>query len=453
MLTGVVGPSHVITEPSGKVSFETDWTRRFSGEALAVVRPATTEEVVEVVRACLKWRIPIVPQGGNTGLVGGGVPRGNGEQIVLSMARLRLLDPVDEAAQEVTADAGVPLADLQAHVAASGLFLGVDLASRDSATVGGLVATNAGGARAFKFGSVRQQLVGVEAVLGTGAVVSRLANVRKDNTGYHLPSLLAGSEGTLGVVTRARFRLSPAPSHHLVILLGLHSVADAIRSVRLLERASDDIRAAELMLDAGMRLVLAVSSLTPPFGRSYPAYLLIEVAGRTDPTDHLLQAIETCPAADVAVGTDTTTRRGLWELRELHTEAIALRASEIGVVAHKLDVAVPPQRVAEFIEAAIGEVAATVPSAECYIFGHVGDGNLHINLVGDLADPDGIDERILQLTVGYGGSISAEHGIGTSKTRWLGLTRTDDEIQTMRAIKQALDPQGIMNPGVLLPAV
>lgn len=450
-LNRVVGPSNLITEPSAMAAYESDWTRRFSGKAMAVVRPGSVAEVVEVVRICRSENIPIVPQGGNTGLVGGGVPRSSGDEIVLSTARLRDLSAVDEATLEVTADAGVTLSELQDHAASAGLMVGVDLASRSSATVGGLVATNAGGSLAFKFGPVRQQLVGVEAVLGSGAVVSRLTAARKDNTGYHFPSLLAGSEGTLGLITRARFRLFAAPTHHFVVLLAAKSVDDAIACVGSLRRSTDAIRAVELMLHGGMELVSSLSGSSAPFGQAYPAYVLIEAAGSTDVTDQLIEAVDASPALAVAVGEDPPTRRRLWQYRELHTEAIAVRAADMASVAHKLDVAVPLSRLGDFLEEVKAVVAGAAPSAECYVFGHLGDGNLHINLVGQLGTPDLIDRQILELTTRYGGSISAEHGIGASKAQWLGLTRSAEEIQVMRDIKRALDPAGIMNPGVLFP--
>lgn len=446
-----VGKRFLITERDVVAGYETDWTRRFSGRALAVVRAGSVEEVARIVRICASHGLAIVPQGGNTGLVGGGVPRGEREQIVLSTARFQNLLEVDGAAREVTAGAGVTLASLQRHVESAGFTLGVDLASRDSATVGGLVATNAGGALAFKFGTVRDQLTGVEAVLGTGAIVSRLTMARKDNTGYHFPSLLAGSEGTLGIVTSARFRLAATPKYKLAVLLGLKTVQDAVGIVDALSQATDEVRAAELLSGEGIELVASVHGLPLPFATSYGAYLLVELAGQTDPTHVLAGVLEDSPVGDTAIGSDPATRHSLWQFRELHTESIGTRASDRGGLVHKLDVAVPPRKVPEFVEMARNEIALLAPRAECYIFGHVGDGNLHINLLTDVDDRDAIDGRILSLAVACGGSISAEHGIGTAKARWLRLSRSDAEIEAMRDIKRALDPHGILNPGVLLP--
>lgn len=447
----VVGKRFLLTERDVVAGYETDWTRRFSGTALAVVRAGSVEEVSKIVRICASHDLAIVPQGGNTGLVGGGVPRGAREQIVLSTTRFRDIGEVDGAAREVTAGAGVTLARLQMHVESAGFTLGVDLASRDSATLGGLVATNAGGALAFKFGTVRDQLTGVEAVLGTGAIVSRLTSARKDNTGYHFPSLFAGSEGTLGIVTSARLRLAATPKHKVAVLMGLKTVQDAVGVIDALSQTTDDVRAAELLSGEGIELVASIHGLTLPFASSYPAYLLVELAGPTDPTDVLAEVLEESPVRETAIGSDPATRQGLWRFRELHTESIGTRASDSGGVVHKLDIAVPPRKVPEFVEMAKNEIALLAPQAECYIFGHVGDGNLHINLLTDLDARDVIDERILGLAVACGGSISAEHGIGTAKARWLRLSRSDAEIDAMRDIKRALDPQGILNPGVLLP--
>ena len=417
-----VGDAHVLLDAGERAGYETDWTRRFTGSATAVVRPADTAQVAAVVRACAEHGAAVVPQGGNTGLVGGSVPRPGAARpvVVVSTRRLRRLEPVDVRGRAVTVGAGVTLAALAAHVAGSGLAYGVDLAARDSATVGGTVATNAGGLHVVAHGDTRRQVRGVEAVLADGSVVSRLAPPPKDSTGYDLSGLMVGSEGTLGVVTAACLRLVPAPGAGVVTLVGVGSVPEAIALL-----PDDGLRAAELMLEDGMRLVCAAAGLPPPLRRSWPVYLLLETAD--------LPEID--PDADAAVDVR------LWAYRERHTEAVATLG-----VAHKLDVSVPLDRLGDFLD----ELPALVAPHRVVVWGHLAEGNVHVNVVGPAADDETVDEAVLRRVAELGGSISAEHGIGTAKARWLGLARSPAEIAAMRRVKQALDPAGLLNPGVLL---
>ncbi len=450
-LERIVGPGQVLVEPSLRAGFEIDWTGRWHGEALAVVRPATTDEVGAVVRACRAAQVGIVPQGGNTGLVGGGVPRGGGE-VVLSTGRLTALGAVDQDAGEVVAGAGITLAALQRHVRTAGWDVGVDFAARDSATVGGMIATNAGGIHVLRHGSMREQLAGIEAVLGDGTLVRRLDAPRKDNTGYHLPSLLAGSEGTLGVVTAARLRLVPRLDHRAVAVIALGSVAAAVHLAADLRAKLPSLMAAELFLEDGLALVIRHRGGVRPFDSRYPAYLLIEAADRTDAEPALVDALALAAAGQGAVGdavvaADTAPRERLWLLREAQGEAIAREG-----VPHKLDVALPVGRIPEFVEQVRARVAAVDATARTLVFGHVLDGNLHVNVVGPDPAHEAVDDAVLGLTIEHGGSISAEHGIGVAKVRWLARDRSPGDLAAMRAIKAALDPDGILNPGVLLDA-
>jgi FAD/FMN-containing dehydrogenase len=443
-LREVVG-DEVVTDQDIVASYVTDWTGRFAGRSPAVVRPGSTEEVAGVVAVCRELGVALVPQGGNTGLVGGGVPlRG---EVVLSLQRLRRLDPVDRLAGQVTAGAGITLAELHRAAAAEGWAYGVDLASRDSATVGGTVATNAGGVHVLRHGDTRAQLIGVEAVLGTGAVVSHLGGLIKDNTGYHLPGLLCGSEGTLAVVTAARLRLVPAMGHRTVALLAFATVADALEVASRLRRSLDSLDACELFLAPGLELVRSVTGLPNPFGDPHPVYLLVEAAARHDPTDDLAEAVGSADQViEVVVATEPSRRADLWRYREAHTEAI----NTLGPP-HKLDVTLPIGALAGFVDEVPARVRAVEPAARTWLFGHVGDGNIHVNVTGLTPDDDRVDEAVLRLVAGYGGSISAEHGIGVAKKRWLTLSRTEAEIAAFRAIKRALDPDSILNPDVLLP--
>ena len=446
-LIDVVGPSHLLTDPEVTASYVTDWTGRFVGATPAVVRPAGGEEVAAVVGAVRRYGFPVTVQGGNTGLVGGSVPLAG--EVVVSLGRLRTLGPVDRVAGQVTAGAGVTVADLADAAADAGWAYGVDLASRGSATVGGTVATNAGGLRVLRYGDTRAQLLGVEAVLGTGAVVSHLSGLLKDNTGYHLASLLCGSEGTLGVVTAARLRLvAPAPER-VVALLAFAGPGPAVTAAAALRRDLGDLQAAELFLAAGLALVRRVRSLAAPFPAEHGAYLLVEAASGVDPTPGLASAIDSLAGVEaVAVATDSVRAAELWRYREDHTEAINTEGAP-----HKLDVTLPAGALAEFIERVPGTVAAVVPTARCWLFGHAADGNVHVNVTGVDPDDDTVDRAVLELVAGYGGSISAEHGIGTAKRRWLALNRSPAEIETFRAIKRALDPDGVLSPRVLLPDV
>jgi len=441
-----VGESEVLTDPDLTAGYAVDWTRRWRGSTPAVVRPATTDQVAALVDAARCHGVALVPQGGNTGLVGGSVP-GTGAEVVLSLRRLDELGPVDALAGQVTAGAGVTLAALQAHAAAAGLAFAIDTGARDSATVGGMIATNAGGVHVVRYGPMRAQVVGVEAVLGTGDVVSRLGGLVKDNTGYDLGQLLCGSEGTLGVVTRARLRLVADEPQVVVALLGLPGVGEAVALASELRHEVDQVRALEVMEGDSLRVVATFLGGAPPVAADAGAYLLVEAAGRVDQTAALADAIGRHAAlAAAAVGIERIDRERLWRWREAHPEA----AAALGVVL-KFDVTLPAAAIAEFCAVAAERLAAGWPGATTLFYGHVGDGNIHVNVVGPDPDDNAVDDVVLDLVVGLGGAISAEHGIGVAKKAWLGCDRSAAEVAAMRAIKHALDPDGILNPGVLLP--
>jgi FAD/FMN-containing dehydrogenase len=447
-LRAAVGPAQVLTDAGLRAGYETDWTRRWHGEAVAIVRPETVEAVAAVLIACGEAGAAVIPQGGNTGLVGGSVPRATAarQQVVLSLSRLRDLEPVDTAAGEVTVAAGVTLGHLRAHAQSAGQAFGVDLGARDSATIGGMIATNAGGIQAFRYGPMRSQLVGVEAVLADGAVVRRLPGLLKDNTGYHLPSLLAGSEGTLAVVTRARLRLVPHLPRRAVALLATAGADEVVDVAGELRRRLPNLLAAELFFDDGMALVLRHTGGQRPFSESHPAYLLVEVDGQADPAAELAAAIEAAGPAvrDAVVATDEGGRDRLWRLRERHTESVNAEG-----IPHKLDVAVPIGRLGAYARAVREAIAAAAPSARTFLYGHVLDGNLHVNVLGPGPEDEAVDAAVLELAIEMGGTVSAEHGIGVAKVGWLEADRGPADVAAMRAIKRALDPDGILNPGVL----
>lgn len=441
----VVGDAHVLVDPDVTAGYATDWTGRYRGATPAVVRPGSTEEVAELVRLARAHGVPLVPQGGNTGLVAGGVPLAG--EVVVSLGRLRRLDPVDRLAGQVTAGAGVTLATLAAHADAAGLAFGVDLGSRASATVGGMVATNAGGLHVVRHGAMRAQVVGVEAVLGTGEVISRLGGLVKDNTGYDLAQLLCGSEGTLGIVTAARLRLVPRPRHVVTALAGVASIEDAVALAAELRWALPEVLALEMMTGPSLRLVAEHLGAPPPVAPGAGAYLIVEAGGAEDPLPHLAAALDGRPeVTGAAVATERADRARLWRWREAHSEA----GARFGVV-HKLDVTLPAGELAGFCHEVVERVRAARPEAWTLLFGHVGDGNVHVNVAGPPADDEEVDDLVLALVVERGGSISAEHGIGTLKRRWLERDRSPAEVAAMRAVKRALDPDGVLNPHAVLP--
>jgi FAD/FMN-containing dehydrogenase len=442
-LRAIVGETHVLVDPDLKASYEVDWTRRFQGVARCVVRPSSTVEVAAVVRRCADEGVPITVQGGNSGLVGGGVPAGG--EVLLSLARLTELEPVDTTAAQVTAGAGVRLEALQRHARDAGLDFGVDLAARSQATLGGLVATNAGGIRVVRHGSMRAQVVGIEAVLADGTVLSRLTPPAKDNTGYDLTQLLCGSEGTLAVITRLRLRLVPPASHQAVALAGLPDIRAALTFLAAARRLVGTLAAAEVFFAEGLDLVRAYGSLPAPLSESFPVYVVVECTGRTDPTDELLTLLAAVDeVGDATVASDPAGRTRLWTYREAHAEAISAHGVPV-----KLDVCVPLEELAELVDELPRTVAAVAAAAaRTVLFGHLNEGNLHVNVLG-AEEPEAVEDAVLKLVSSHHGSISSEHGVGRAKARWLGLTRSPAEIAAMRSIKAAFDPQGLLNPGVL----
>lgn len=434
-IAGIVGDANLLTDRELVAGYSVDWTRRFSGPALAVVRPASTSEVAAVLAACTAVNLPVIPQGGNTSMVGGSVPAPSGVlPIILSTLRLRELEPVDDLAGAVTVGAGVTLAELADHVRRAGWTYGVDLAARDSATIGGTCATNAGGIRVCAYGMTRDQVIGCEFVRADGVIVSRLDGLPKDNTGYHLTGLMVGSEGTLGVITAVRLRLHRPVKTTTVCLVGVPDMATALALVDAAVPVGQRLLAAEIIDAEGIRLVHEVAGLQAPLAEAWPYVLLLEVSG---------DWVELPSDSDAVVAMDSATAVRLWEYRERQPDAV----SALGV-AHKLDISVPLPRLDQVAAAA----RACVPGdARVVIFGHLRDGNLHVEIAGVPAGDNDLDRAIFAITAEAGGVLSAEHGVGRAKAQWLQLSRSEAEIQTMRAIKQAMDPVGVLNPGALLP--
>jgi FAD/FMN-containing dehydrogenase len=423
-LADVVGREHVLTDPDQTRAYGTDWTGHWSTTPTTVVRPGSTREVVDVLRICAGAGVPVVPQGGNTGLVGGSVPE-SPEAVVLSTFRLRDIGPVDTVRRRVTVGAGVTIAEVHRCAERHQLTYGVDLASRDSATVGGTVATNAGGVRVVHFGDTRAQVVGVEAVFPDGSVMNRLDALPKDSAGYDLSQLLIGSEGTLAVVTAVRLRLRPAlPDDRVTTLVGVPTLDAGLALTA--EVSPTALLAAEFFDNTGMQLVCDSAGLPHPLRDRWPYYVLVETSG-----EPVLDA-----DADAAVD------HRLWAYRERQPEA----AAASGPV-RSLDVALPSARLDELVDL----LPSLVSPYRAFVFGHLAEGNVHIQLLG--VTGEGEADAVLEAVAGIGGSISSEHGIGRAKARHLGLCRDVAQRRAMVRIKKALDPDGLLNPGVLFTSV
>jgi FAD/FMN-containing dehydrogenase len=393
-----------------------DWTGRWTGRTAAVVRPGSVAEVQEVVTVCHKAGTAVVPQGGNTGLVGGSVPH-HGE-VVLSLRRLDRLDPIDEASLSVTVGAGATIGAIQEHAHRAGLRYGVDLASRASATIGGTIATNAGGTHVVSNGDTRHQVLGLEVVLADGTRLSRLDRMPKESLGPDPLHLMIGSEGTLGVITSARLRLLPGEREQpMVILLALQTLSEGLGFL------GPGVLALEFFDSACLEAVIDHRGLARPFPAEAPFYLLIESDGTPSIPDGSVAVVD----------------RSLWSYRESITETI----NGLGVPI-KLDVAVPLDRVDDFA----GAVTEMDLEGDTYLFGHLAEGNFHVNIVGN-RDPEAVVDRVLELVVGHGGVIASEHGVGVAKADWWRRTTDPSLLVIHRHVKEALDPDRIMNPAVL----
>lgn len=454
-LRSALGPHGVLDPADPAAGFVRDERGLLPSHPAAVLRPRSTAEVAAAVAVCARYGVPVVPFAGGTGLVGGAVPLGVGEQVVLSvraMDRIRSVDPADFA---LTAEAGCVVADVQQAAAEAGLLFPLRLASEGSCRIGGVVATNAGGSNVLRYGATRELVLGLEAVLPDGRIWHGLRALRKDNTGYDVKQLLIGSEGTLGIVTAATLRLFPAPKHRAVVLLALPSLqvlAGLLGCAR--ELLEDRLTALELFTRTGLDLLLAqVPGSKDPFGARHAAYLLVEATVTRDGAglarqleEFLAEVTERGLAADAVPALDQRQARALWGLRENLPEA-EKRAG--GALKH--DVSVPLGAIAEFTRTVQRRLTERHPEVVLNAFGHVGDGNVHVNVMrSGGADRPAISRLVFEVVAEFGGSISAEHGIGVLKREALAELTTPVELALLRAVKDALDPQGIMNPGKIL---
>jgi len=473
-LRAIVGESHVLVDGDLAV-YERDWRGRYHGRCRAVVLPASTDEVAAVVRRCLEARhagepVSVVPQGGNTGLVGGGVPDESGTQIVLATRRMQAVRRIDAANLTITVEAGRVLESVQAAAADAGLLFPLSLAAEGSCTIGGNLSTNAGGTQVLRFGNARELCLGLEVVTASGEVWSHLGGLRKDNTGYDLRDLFVGSEGTLGIITAATLRLHPRPRAVVTGWAACTTLAQSVALMRRLRAAFDaELVGFEAMNANALALVQRhFAQLAQPLsgvaGAPPPWSALFELASphaeetlRTGAEAVLGEAMNAGEVADAVLAHTQAQARGLWHVRE----AIPLAQSAEGLNI-KHDIGVPLSNLTDFVAAADAALEAVVPGARHITFGHLGDGNLHYNLQAPegqdaaaflRAFEDAANACVYDVVDRFGGTFSAEHGIGRLKREELAARRPATGLGLMRAVKAALDPLGLLNPGVLLPEV
>lgn len=466
-IRAVVGDRGIVTDADTAAGYLRDWTGEFSGDAIAIVRPASTEEVSEVVRICAAAGIAITPQGGNTGIAGGGIPYGNRPHVLLSLDRMRTIRNVYTNARMATVDAGVVLQTLQETVAEHGLVYPLMFGARGSCTIGGNMSTNAGGSNVLRFGNARALCLGLEAVLPDGSIVSDISGVRKDNTGYDLRDLLIGAEGTLGVITGVTVRLFPAPVAVATAFLSLRDIESSLAVLNRLQDVSGGlVEAFEYMPASLVDAICSHANLRPPFDTPAEIGILLEIAS-SRPSDaevdetgtqnlhaivlsELENLMEQGLVIDAIIVSSEQQRKDMWHMRESAAEAIFAKPN-----CYMFDIALPLASVPEFLAVTDSEVRAA--GIDTLTVGHLGDGNLHYTIVSDSDDTWGTDtidalkRKILGRVNEMGGSFSAEHGIGRSKLSFMTLYRTAERLTAMQKIKAALDPNDIMNPSKTVP--
>lgn len=443
----------------------TDWRGRYTGRALGLASPVNTQEVAALMALCTQHRVPIVPQGGNSGMAGGATPDDSGDGIILSLRRMNSIRSLDPAAGQVVCEAGVILQSLHDAADEHRLRFALTLGGKGSATIGGLISTNAGGTQVLRYGTMRAQVLGIEAVLADGQIFDSLTVLKKDNRGFDLKQLLIGSEGTLGIVTAATLRLLPAPSSRVTAWVGLSSVIDARTLLREVDRAMGDaLEGFEIVPTHCLESVLAhLPDARSPLDQAHSWNALIECTSPSDDSadlqwrleEVLAGALESGLIADAAIAASETQAEQFWALRD----SISPAERALGP-AMQHDISVPVEKMPEFILAAIPAIESEFSGVTGTAFGHLGDGNVHFHVIapkgavpGEWEETDGkkVSARVHDLVTQWGGSISAEHGIGQMKVEELGRLSDPVSLSMMRAVKAALDPNGLLNPGKLVP--
>jgi FAD/FMN-containing dehydrogenase len=440
-LAGIVGAAHVSIDPDVLAGRSVDHTGRYRGRASALVRPGSANEVAAVLRTCRDAGAYVTVQGGRTSLVAGTVPEH--DDVLLSTERLRDIGQVDTVERRVHVGAGVPLAKVQRAASDAGLVFGVDLAARDSATVGGMASTNAGGLRTVRYGNMGEQVTGLDVALPDGSMVHRHSAVRRDNTGYDLTSLFVGAEGTLGVITGLDLRLHPIPKQRVTAVCGFADLDALVEAGRRL-RDFDGIAALELIDARASAMTAEHLGVCAPVDGAWQ--LLIELAGDTDQTQRLADALKQAHlTGEPAVGVDAGAQQRLWQVRESIADVLGISGPPL-----KFDVSLPLSSIARFASTAGKLVAQHAPDAIPVLFGHIGEGNLHLNVVGCGSDAESaLYAPMMELIAGCGGNVSSEHGVGTRKRDYVSMSRTHEDIAAMRSVKAAFDPTGYLNPAVL----
>ncbi|MFZ6644567.1 FAD-binding oxidoreductase [Undibacterium sp. TJN25] len=457
-----IGADYVLTQDADVLGFVVDWRQRFQGKALAVLKPGSTEEVAALVRLCMQFNVAIVPQGGNTGLVLGSVPDSSGKAVVLSLKRLNRIRHVDPVNNTMTVEAGCILADVQAAAAQAQRLYPLSLASEGSCTVGGNLSTNAGGTAVLRYGNARELCLGLEVVTAGAETWDGLRGLRKDNTGYDLRDLFIGAEGTLGIITATVLKLFPQPKAQLTALAALQTPDAALQMLSLAQaHCGASLTAFELMSDFSLQLVgTHFPQMQLPFASRHPQYVLLELSD-SESEQHASAMLESLVAEaldkdliqDAVVATSLAQSRALWNLREHISMAQAAEGKNI-----KHDISIPISDIGHFISATDLLLQQGFPGCRMVTFGHLGDGNLHYNVSppAHMPDTEFIEQQeAVNLVVHdsvhrFGGSISAEHGLGALKREELLRYKSPVEMTLMRSIKVALDPQQLMNPGKLL---
>ena len=440
-------------------AYENDWRKRYPGRALAVARPASTDEVAAVMRLCQQHRVAVVPQGGNTGLVGGSTPDDSGRQLVLNLQRMKRVRDIDAANASLTAEAGCVLAEVQSAAAQVGLLFPLSLAAEGSCTLGGNLATNAGGTQVLRYGNARELCLGLEVVTAAGDIWHGLSGLRKDNTGYDLRDLFIGSEGTLGIITAATMKLYPQPRERLTALAACSTLDEAVALLGLArERAGDALTGFEIMSHAALALVAReLPQLAQPLGAA--AWTVLLELSDAESAEHarcvfeglLTSAVERGCVQDAAIAQNLQQARAFWHLRE----SIPLAQAQAGLNI-KHDISLPVSAIPAFVAEMDAALERYMPGIAVINFGHLGDGNLHYNVQAPhgvapaaflAAHEPAINALVYDAVQRRGGSISAEHGIGRLKREELGARKDPTALALMRSIKRALDPLDLLNPG------
>ncbi|OBI93630.1 oxidoreductase [Mycobacterium alsense] len=440
-LEEIVGSNHVVTDPDVLAGRSVDHTGRYRGRASALVRPGSPEQVAEVLRACRDAGANVTVQGGRTSLVAGTVPEH--DDVLVSTERLCVVGEVDTVERRISVGAGATLSAVQTAAAAAGLVFGVDLAARDTATVGGMASTNAGGLRTVRYGNMGEQVVGLQVALPDGSLLRRHSLVRRDNTGYDLPALFVGAEGTLGVITALDLRLHPTPSHRVTAVCGfadLEALIDAGRTFRDV----DGIAALELIDGRAAALTAEHLGVAAPVEGDW--LLLVELAADHDQTERLASVLDRARlCGEPAVGVDAVAQQRLWRVRESLAEVLGGYGPPL-----KFDVSLPLAAIGGFARDAVALVRAQAAEAIPVLFGHVGEGNLHLNVLRCPVEREqALYAPMMDLIAECGGNVSSEHGVGSRKRPYLRMSREPADIAAMRAVKAALDPTGYLNAAVL----